>query len=186
MAPRRVACVVPNLETEGEQSMLPQHEEGSSLPPQDSPDNVIADTPDLPLVGPAGYARRPPAIAFPLTIAPIAHAYRDTPSPMPPIVPIPEPLAPQGKKQSIPLTPDSLISRCDSQGPPEARSSHYPCPNHCRTAHASAQWAWPALRDYEACSNLWGGRVHRKPPMILPAYSNHGREESQWITPSIP
>ncbi|KAL6000724.1 hypothetical protein ACLOJK_006450 [Asimina triloba] len=49
MAPKKVTHAVPNPETGGEQSVFPQPKEGSSLPPQDSPDNAAANTPDLPL-----------------------------------------------------------------------------------------------------------------------------------------
>ncbi|KAL5986733.1 hypothetical protein ACLOJK_015066 [Asimina triloba] len=56
-AAKKVTHVVPNLETRGEQSVLPQVR--SSLPPQESPDNIVVNTPDLPLIGPPKMLSQP-------------------------------------------------------------------------------------------------------------------------------
>ncbi|KAL6002319.1 hypothetical protein ACLOJK_034250, partial [Asimina triloba] len=52
MTPRKVTRAALNSKTGEEQSAPPQHEEDGSLPPQESPENVAADIPDVPLAGP--------------------------------------------------------------------------------------------------------------------------------------
>ncbi|KAL6001189.1 hypothetical protein ACLOJK_006921 [Asimina triloba] len=99
-----VARSIPNPEIEGEQFVLPQHEKGSALPPQDSLDNVATDTLDLPLVGPRKCSANPSqvlmarndesssATAFPQLRSQqqqlAVRTHPDTPSPIPPTVSI--------------------------------------------------------------------------------------------------
>ncbi|KAL5985441.1 hypothetical protein ACLOJK_027425, partial [Asimina triloba] len=52
MTPKKVTRATLNLEVGEEQLILPQQGEGGPLPPQESPENIIVDVPDMPPAGP--------------------------------------------------------------------------------------------------------------------------------------
>ncbi|KAL5999967.1 hypothetical protein ACLOJK_034644 [Asimina triloba] len=95
MAPRKVMCTSSISETRGEQSVLPQYEEGGSLPPQDSLDDVAANSANLPLAAspvapkllePGAINSQLSPLLQPQQQQPAAHAQIDTPSSTPPAV----------------------------------------------------------------------------------------------------
>ncbi|KAL5997323.1 hypothetical protein ACLOJK_008253 [Asimina triloba] len=152
MTSRKVTCSPSISEIGGEQLALPQHEEESSLPLQDSSDDVAANSADLPLVAPPGALDLPkPSVDNSVTRTefhvlvemmkalqqqlfpqpqlqqqqPATCTQLDTLSSIPSIVPIPTPSPPTAPSISIGM-PAPSTKHLQTWRPPPLCSVHSP------------------------------------------------------------